>query len=498
MISFGSILCYNKFTSIITDTEMNISTSTDQNSKYESIAISLKSMLESGTLKAGDKLPSLRKVSIESKVSISTVLLAYELLENEGYIESRPKSGYVVLSRKTGLKVPTMPKKPKLVSSFGIDERISSLLDSLQNPDILQLGTAIPEKEYLPIPSLHKNLKKAILIADSHNYQNSQGYPGLRKQISLRSSLQGIASHESEIIVTNGCQDALNLCIQVLTKPGDLIAVESPVYFGILQSIQRLGRKVLEIPTDPIHGMSLSHLEDALNRYPIQCIVLNPNFQNPTGSLLSNENKKIIVELCSNKNIPIIEDDIYGDLYFTSSRPLSLKSFDKKEIVYKISSYSKIVSPDLRIGWILPGKKGQELQKQLKLSRLALPSIPQIALSEYLKTSYERNIKILRRNLSSNLAKIRESVLKHFPETTSISNPQGGLVFWIELPAKVDSLLLQNEAWKYNISIAPGPIFSGTGNFRNFLRLSGGIRLTPKVEEKIKTLGKLTAQLKHT
>ncbi|AOP32616.1 hypothetical protein A0128_01230 [Leptospira tipperaryensis] len=455
-------------------------------------------MLESGTLKAGDKLPSLRKVSVESKVSISTVLLAYELLENEGYIESRPKSGYIVLSRKTGTKVPTMPKKPKLISSFGIDERISSLLDSLQNPDILQLGTAIPEKEYLPIPSLHKNLKKAILIADSHNYQNSQGYPGLRKQLSLRSSLQGIASHESEIIVTNGCQDALNLCIQVLTKPGDLIAVESPVYFGILQSIQRLGRKVLEIPTNPIHGMSLPHLEEALNQYPVQCIILNPNFQNPTGSLLSNENKKIIVELCSSKNIPIIEDDIYGDLYFTSSRPLSLKSFDKKEIVYKISSYSKIVSPDLRIGWILPGKRGPEIQKELKLSRLALPSIPQIALAEYLKTSFERNIKILRRNLSSNLAKIRESVLKHFPESTSISNPQGGLVFWIELPDKVDSLLLQNEAWKYNISIAPGPIFSGTGNFKNFLRLSGGIRLTTKVEEKIKTLGKLASQLKNS
>lgn len=477
---------------------MKISTSTDENSKYESIAISLKSMLESGTLKAGDKLPSLRKVSAESKVSISTVLLAYELLENEGYIESKPKSGYVVLSRKTGTKVPTMPKKPKIASSFGIDERISSLLDSLQNPNILQLGTAIPEKEYLPIPSLHKNLKKAVLIADSHNYQNAQGYPGLRKQISLRSSLQGIASHESEIIVTNGCQDALNLCIQVLTKPGDLIAVESPVYFGILQSIQRLGRKVLEIPTDPIHGMSLQHLEEALSKYPVQCIVLNPNFQNPTGSLLSSENKKTVVELCSSKNIPIIEDDIYGDLYFTSSRPLSLKSFDNKEIVYKISSYSKIVSPDLRIGWILPGKKGQELQKQLKLSRLALPSIPQIALSEYLKTSFERNIKILRRNLSSNLVKIRESVLRHFPESTSISNPQGGLVFWIELPNKVDSLLLQNEAWKHNISIAPGPIFSGTGNFRNFLRLSGGIRLTSKVEDKIKTLGKLTAQLNHS
>ncbi|MBM9499870.1 PLP-dependent aminotransferase family protein [Leptospira sp. 201903071] len=477
---------------------MNISTSTDQNSKYESIALSLKSMLEAGVLKAGDKLPSLRKVSVESKVSISTVLMAYELLENEGYIESRPKSGYVVLSRKMGTKVPTMPKKPKLVSSFGIDERISSLLDSLQNPNILQLGTAIPERDFLPIPSLHKNLKKAILIADSHNYQNSQGYPGLRKQLSIRSSLQGIASHESEIIVTNGCQDALNLCIQVLTKPGDLIAVESPVYFGILQSVQRLGRKVLEIPADPIHGMSLPHLDDALNKYSIQCIVLNPNFQNPTGSLLSNENKKIIVELCSNKNIPIIEDDIYGDLFFTSSRPLSLKSFDKKEIVYKISSYSKIISPDLRIGWILPGKKGAELQKELKLSRLALPSIPQIALCEYLKTSFERNIKILRRDLSSNLAKIRESVLKFFPEPTSISNPQGGLVFWIELPDKVDSLLLQNEAWKHNISIAPGPIFSGTGNFRNFLRLSGGIRLTPKVEEKIKTLGKLVAQLKKS
>ncbi|PJZ41931.1 hypothetical protein CH370_06615 [Leptospira kmetyi] len=496
MISLLRYSCYNKFTSIITDTEMNILTGTDQNSKYETIAGTLKSMLESGVLRAGDKLPSLRKISLEKKVSISTVLQAYELLENEGYIESKPKSGYVVLARKGTSKIPTMPKKPKLVSSFGIDERISSLIDSLQNPNILPLGTGIPEKEYLPIPSLHKNLKKAILMADSHNYQNSQGYSGLRKQLSLRSSLQGVATHESEIIVTNGCQDALNLCIQVLTKPGDLIAVESPVYFGILQSVQRLGRKLIEIPVNPIHGMSLSHFEEALNRYPIQCVIINPNFQNPTGSLLSNENKKILVDLCAGKNIPIIEDDIYGDLYFTASRPLSLKSFDKKENVYKISSYSKIISPDLRIGWIVPGKKSHELQKEIKLSRLALPSIPQIALSEYLKTSYERNLKPLRRNLSSNLAKIRESVLKHFPESTYISNPQGGLVFWIELPDKIDSLLLQNEAWKHNVSIAPGPIFSGTGNFRNFLRLSGGVRLTSKVEEKIKTLGKLADKLR--
>ncbi|XDD50428.1 PLP-dependent aminotransferase family protein [Leptospira sp. WS92.C1] len=470
---------------------MNFLTSTDKNLKYEAIAIALKSMIESKTLKAGDKLPSLRTISQEKKVSISTVLLAYELLENQGYIESRPKSGYIVRARKDDLKTPTMPKKTKLVSSFGIDERISSLIDSLQNPDILQLGTAIPEKEYLPIASLHKNLKRAILIADSHNYQDSQGNSELRKQLSLRSSFQGTTTYESQIIITNGCQDALNLCIKVLTKPGDLIAIESPVYFGILQNIQRLGRKVLEIPVDPIHGMSIRHLEEALNQYPIQCMVINPNFQNPTGSLLSDEDKKALVDLCVSKNIPIIEDDIYGDLYFNSTRPLSLKSFDKKENVYKISSYSKIISPDLRVGWILPGKRGPELLKELKLSRLALPSIPQIALSEYLKTSFEKNIKTLRRDLFSNLTRIRESVLKNFPESVSVTNPQGGLVFWIELPQKTDSFLLQNEAWKHNISIAPGPIFSGTGNFRNFLRLSGGIRLTSKVEEKIKTLGKL-------
>ncbi|PKA05390.1 hypothetical protein CH375_05410 [Leptospira ellisii] len=495
MISFRIDLCYIKIQTIITDTEMDFSTSTDENSKYESIAVGFRSMMESGTLRAGDKLPSLRKISAEKKVSISTVLLAYELLENEGYIRSKPKSGYVVLARRGASKIPTMAKRPKLVSSFGIDERISSLIDSLQNPDILQLGTAIPERDYLPIPSLHKNLKKAVIIADGHNYQNSQGYPELRKQLSLRASFQGISSHESDIIVTNGCQDALNLCIKVLTKPGDLIAVESPVYFGILQSIQRSGRKALEIPIDPIRGISLRHLEEAVHQYPIKCLIVNPNFQNPTGSLLSDGDKKAVVDLCSAKNIPIIEDDIYGDLYFTASRPMSLKSFDKKENVYKISSYSKIVSPDLRIGWILPGKKGIEIQKEIKIARLALPSVSQIALSEFLKTSYERNLKILKRNLFSNLAKIRESVLRNFPEPTSISNPQGGLVFWIELPSRVDSLLLQNEAWRHNISIAPGPIFSGTGNFRNFLRLSGGIRLTPKVEEKIKTLGKLASQL---
>ncbi len=463
---------------------------------YEGMADSVAEMISNGTLRAGDRLPSLRGISRERGVSLSTAIEAYQLLESRGLVESRPQSGFFVrasvASRALSAAVPRMDNRLRISRNLGMDERVSRLLDSMHDPDMAPLGAATPAEEFLPIAGLNRMFTRALRHEGAHAYETAGGNPELRRALALRGATAGIAAGPEEVVVTAGCIEALELSLRVVAEPGDIIACESPTFFGILRMLEALRLKVVEIPSRADTGMSLEHLRAAMGKHRIKAVITTPNFSNPTGSLMSEENKDELVRMTARRNIPIIEDDIYGDLNFDGRRPGTLKARDEKGLVLYCSSFSKSLSPGLRLGWALPGRFTEKFIALKRMVSIACPTLNQIALAGYLGTrGYDRHLRSLRGRLHSTSLRMSEAVLDLFPPGTLVTRPRGGYVLWVELPRDVDSMELQARALTRKISIAPGPLFSARGDYGNYIRLNCGRGWTSVVRKALAQLGEL-------
>ena len=467
-------------------------------SRYQQLAEQTEALILNGVLRPGDRLPSVRQACRIHDVSPITVTQAYYILEGRGLIEARPKSGYFVRARLgQNLSEPEMTHPVGGSTQLQVSDFIFQILDSVRDPSVVPLGSSFPSPFLYPLDKLGRFLATAARKFDPLATVTDlpPGNEELRRQLALRYLTQGATVSPQEIVITSGAMEGLNLCLQAVTQPGDLIAIESPTFYAGLQASERLGLKVIEIPSHPREGVSLSALEDTLRHHPIKACLFMLNFANPTGSRVSDENKKALLELLRRYDVPLIEDDVYNELYFGPQAPLCSKAEDKTGLVMHVSSFSKCLAPGYRIGWVAAGRYASRIQRQ-KLSLSLATTVPvQIALAEYLKHGgLENHLRHLRQTLALQEVEMVQPVERHFPTGTKLARPQGGYFLWLELPPHVDTLLLHQQALERGISIAPGPIFSAKREFKNYLRLNFGHPDSQRLDAAMATLGELITQ----
>ena len=470
------------------------------NFRYLKLAGEIENKVIKGVYLAGEKLPSIRKLHARTGFSITTVYQAFIELEKRGIVEARQKSGYYVkpLLHQI-LPTPKIKRHRAVPKKVTINNLASSIVESMSDPGMLRLGGTVVDPELLPyrqlmasVKSIPANRFKDILTL----YENPMGSEALRRQIAKRTLHISHRANPEDIIITNGCLEAVSLCLQAIAGPEETIVVESPTYPWILQVIEDLGMFALEISTDPETGVDLSSFKKAVARNPVSGCILIPNFHNPLGFEMPAERKRELVEFLNDQKIPIIEDDIHGDLFFGRSRPAAMQSFDKKGLVLYCSSFSKTLAPGLRIGWAIPGAFREKV-KRLKLnSSIATASLGQHLVAEFLKSgSYDRHLRTLRTALKNQAGNTALAVARHFPGGTRITAPKGGLTLWLELDPAVDGMQVFNEARKKKISILPGIMCSTTEKYKNFIRISCGFRWSEAIENGIAALGRIVKDL---
>lgn len=420
----------------------------------------------------------MRTISEQYDVSMATTIQAYQHLENSGLIWSRPKSGYFVSRWINEQPEEPVISKPKLnPTEVSVAHLAMSLITESRQPGLIKLGAAVPEADLLPLASLSRTLagvarRKHLASA---SYEDAQGNIDLRKQIVRLMRDSGVRCTVDDIIITNGCLEALGLALRVVAKSGDTIAIESPTYFGILQVIESLGMKALEISTHPNTGIEVSALKQAIAKRKIAACILMPTFNNPLASTMPKENIQQVVELLDKHDIPLIEDDIYGSLSYEPRRPKAAKAFDTTGNVLYCSSFSKTVAPGLRIGWMLAGKYKEKTRHQKFLENISTSIYPQLTLAEFLaKGGYRRCVRHSAQVYRKRMDQLRRWVSEAFPRGTRITSPKGGFVLWVELPKKYDAISLYRKAMDKKIAITPGILFSAQGQYKNHIRLSCG------------------------
>ncbi len=467
--------------------------------KYLQVAEGIEKMIHDDILQIGDKLPSVRVLSDEYGISMGTAFQAYYHLEGKGLIEARPKSGYYV--RFNHKRFPDVPKTVQPVitaQNVSVKEMIAAVYKNLTAKDIINFSLAAPSIDLLPAAKLNKSIVHALRSSKTHclNYENIQGNEELRKQIAKLCFNWGGRVDPDEIVVTAGCMEAIVMCLKAVTGTGDTVAIESPTYFGIFQIMESLGLKVIEIPTDATTGIRLDEFEKAIKKFNIKACVFVPNFNNPLGSCMPDENKKKLVEIITRYEVPLIEDDIYGELYFGKHRPKTCKGYDKEGWVLQCASISKSLAPGYRIGRCLPGKFTEEVKRLKLIHNISTNTLTQVAIAHFLSIGrYEYHLKNLRKALHTQCLRYVQGIREYFPEGVKVSRPTGGFVLWIELPKEISTYKLYQEAMKYNISISPGPIFSSQGNYGNCMRIGYGRKYDKDVEYCFKVLGELIRKM---
>lgn len=463
---------------------------------YRDIAEDLARQIATGVNRPGDRLPGVRSHAQLRGVSVATVVAAYRKLEDEGYIEARSRSGFYVRARQTiqtieGTASP-VASSPRPVTGQAM---AMALIKAANDPGIVQLGAAVPDPAYLPTHAVARALARIARTERSRAaaYMMPPGAPELRRQIARRMSQTGGSISADEVIITTGCQEALSLALRAVTRPGDVVAVESPAFYGLLHVLESLELEALEIPAEPREGVALDALGFALDRWKVAACVLVPNFSNPLGYCMSDDRKRALVELLAQRGIPLIEDDVYGDLGFGNRRPSTCKGLMPQADILYCSSFSKTLSPGLRIGWVAAGGRHRERIEYLKyVTSIASPTVPQLATAELLENGrYERYLREVRGRYASAVARMSDAVMNYFPEGTRISQPVGGFVLWVELPHDVDGFDLARRALSQGVSIAPGTLFSASGKFRNFIRLSCARVWDARLERALLNLAKL-------
>lgn len=467
---------------------------------YVELARQLEDNIRTGTYQVGEKLPSIRSLHREYGVSMGTALHVYEHLEDKGLIQSRPKTGYFVKRQHKNLL--PLPSPPRLI----MDEQevnMDRLLYQQKSQEAgethyTSFGDAVPSVNVLPLKTIQRALQKVSRDTSGSylRYDHPAGYLPLRKAIAKRAwTWQGVL-HEDELIITNGTLEAINFCLRAITKPGDTVVVSSPCYFGILRCAENLHLKVIKLPNHPVEGIQIEDLIQAIEKFDVKACILISNFNNPDGVTLSIEKKMQLAELAAHYQLPLIEDDIYGDLYFGKERPTTIKTFDKEGWVMLCSSFSKTITPGFRVGWCAAGRFTKMIERLKYMTNIASPLITQMTLAELLHNeSYDRHLRHLRVQLHTDNTLMTQKLQNYFPVGTKVSAPAGGYILWVELSPMVDAFDLQKKAGEQKIDIIPGPFFSCRDDFKNFIRLSYGEPWSPRREAALKDLGKLVGSM---
>jgi DNA-binding transcriptional MocR family regulator len=478
---------------------------------YLELAERIAGAIKMRTYAPGERLPSVRALMQSEAVSQATAMRAMVELENRGLVVSYQRSGFYVkastskpsdIQRNSAelLRVPQPTETSFEPSPVNIQHLTRDLLRAFQMPGLMAFGAAELAANLLPSAELKTAARDALRKHGAHilTTPGPHGLAGLRQAVARVLATRGMVVAAQDVLITAGESDAMALALRAVTKPGDIVAVESPTYFGILQEIEEAGLRAVEISTDPKTGIDVDELIRKADDTGIQAVVLNPTFENPFGCCMQPQAVRAVVEAMGKRSIPIIEDDVYGDLGFEGVRTRALASFDTEGNTIHCGSFSKVLSPGLRVGWCVPGKYADEIMALQERRPAHVSTLSQCTLIEYLAgRKYARHCNSITALFEHQKPVIREIMREHFPAGTTATDPSGGFLFWVEVPAPFDAMLFYRLALGAGISIAPGPIFSASGRFARAFRLSMGRKLTPEVRKALKTLGKIAFEVQE-
>lgn len=460
---------------------------------YLRIAKTIAEQIQSETLQLGDKLPSIRSAQKLYDVSLNTVKQAYLELESRSLIESRPKSGYFV--SKTSQRKLALPTVAAIGASSGAhspEDLIDKVFGAIANADVTQFALGIPGKNFLPLAKLNKAIINAVRNRNDSgtSYEPVQGNEHLRREIAKWSLVLEGKITEDDLVITSGAMNAIYNGLMAVTRPGDAVAVETPVYFGLLQAIRLLGLRAIEVPTHPVLGVDLDALKKVLPEVAACCFVTN--FNNPMGFQMPDEHKKELVRLITHYNVPLIEDDLYGNLFFGTARPKPCKYYDEAGLVMWCGSVSKTMAPGYRVGWVAPGRFKDRIIRQKIAQTVSSPSLFSDVVAHFLEFGrYDHHLRTFRNKLYANYMQIQRAVEAYFPDNTKISQPKGGFMLWLELDKRICTEDLYDQAWKQKMNFAPGRMFSQYDRYKNCMRLNYAMEWTDRVENDLKKLGRM-------
>ncbi|WP_460754260.1 aminotransferase-like domain-containing protein [Marinomonas epiphytica] len=459
---------------------------------YERIADTIEQQVHEGVFPAGTKIPSVRKSSKQLEVSVATVLQAYSLLEDRGIIKARPQKGYFVQDHQ-----PSHDHRNKLdleMDDSSIHSLLHRLLHASQDENIIQFGAAIPNSQFLPIRQLQRSVGRLMRLEPEicAAYEFTPGSLALRRQIVIRMLDAGCQLQPDDVLITLGCQNALILALQAITQPGDTVAIESPTYHGILQAIEVLKLKVIEIPCSSQAGIDLHTLSEQAKNTEIKACIVTPNNQNPTGATLNLAARQSLLKLAELHDFVVIEDDVYGELGYSQRRERALKADDTNYNVIYCSSFSKSIAPGFRIGWILAGTYQDKVNHLAYAQSLAIPTLTQTAIANFLENgAYDRHLRKTRQTYQENLKHCQQIITEYFPTGTHASSPKGGFILWVTLPQGIDALSLHSSALANNIGILPGAAFSFSDQYPHHFRLNYALNWDNYTDSALRLLGKL-------
>lgn len=465
---------------------------------YENVAERMQDLIAKGIYEPGERLPSIRRLSSQLRASINTVRDAYSLLESRRIVIARPGSGYFVARLPSSSRMRRADAFRDLSpKSITIDDLSFLILEDAKRDDMISLNLASPHPSMLPLRRISNALARAV----SKSAETTVAYdlvPGrypLRQNIARRMVDAGCAVSADEITITSGCLEAIMITLLALCRPGDTVAIESPVYYSFLQLLETLGLQIIEIPSSAEEGMNIDVLEFAVSHYPVAACITVPNFSNPLGSLMPDSSKERLARLAAERDLPIIEDDIYGEIYFGTERPRALKSFDASDEVVYCSSFSKTIAPGYRLGWVVGGKHTERIRRVKSIVSIATNSVTPVAIEGLLEEgTFDRHLRSARRSYREFMEAVRDSILGSFPSGTRVGRPKGGFVLWVELPAELDAVELYHACREQGVSLAPGTIFSAARGYRNFVRIPY-VEWSPRVRTGIEIAGRCARAL---
>jgi DNA-binding transcriptional MocR family regulator len=466
---------------------------------YQQVIDLIKDNIHAGALLPGDRLPSLRKMSGSTGVSIPTVRQAYIELEAQRQVESRPQSGFYVRHQAANALV--RPARSTIAKPISLNCRplMERVYDGIDHADLVPLGIANPSMAKPAAKTLHRSMKRIMARAEDRSlgYATTTGEISLRRQIAYHYlDTTGAIVKPDDICITNGGQEALLLALKAVASSGDIIAVETPTYHGLLELIDSLDMLAIEVETCPEDGVTLSDLERVLNEHPVKACVFSTTLGNPLGVTMPDDDRKALVKILEKHDTPLIEDDVYGDLRFDGTRPTPAAFLQSNARIITCGSFSKTAAPGYRMGWIVSESYSAEITRLKRSFSCSSGLLQQMTLSDFMASGdYNRHLKSLRVVLKQNSERMSALVAQHFPKTTRTSKPVGGSVLWLELPEKVSAEELFDDAIVAGISIAPGHIFSPCSCYSNFVRLSFGHPWSERIEDAIAWLGQRVTEL---
>ncbi len=474
---------------------------------YQQIRDQMRQLIATGALPVGERLPPSRDLATRLGVHRTTVANAYAELTADGFIEGHVGRGTFVAR---GVEPPRAPQSPRFSATLSngylwqmlfadapVDDPLDALVrdhGSAADPRLISFTTARPADELMPVEDFRR-VTNEVLRREGRTLLQlgpSDGYPPLKDFLRGELRREGINAGERELLITNGCQQALDLVRKVFLRPGDVVVMENPVYPGAIQTFAGRGLKCLGVPVDE-NGLNLDVLESVLTQQPVRLLLVTPSFHNPTGTTLTLEQRRRLLQMAARHHVPVIEDSIYSVLRFRGRDIPSLRALDTNGLVIHINSFSKVCFPGLRVGWIVAGEPVIErLRLAKQATDLHTDQLAQAALAEFGRRGLLARLTARARKLYRQRVEIlEEAMAKHMPEEIRWSRPEGGMVMWVTLPAGLDAGALLVKARERNLVFAPGRFFYFQAIQPNTLRLGFSGVHEKKIPQGIEVLGAL-------